>query len=87
MIVYWDEAINQQAGRPAGYTEYILCARNAEISAIAPYMIRQALLYLKEHGREAAFLEVRANNRRALDLYLGLGYQVVDESRLYVLEL
>ena len=50
-------------------------------------MIRQALLYLKEHGREAAFLEVRANNRRALDLYLGLSYQIVDESRLYVLEL
>ena len=50
-------------------------------------MIRLTLLYLKEPGGEAAFLEVKANNRRTLDLYIGLGYQVNGESRLYVLEL
>jgi ribosomal protein S18 acetylase RimI-like enzyme len=87
VTVYWDEALDQQAGRPAGYTEYIFVRSKWRKRGIAPYMIRQALLYLKEHGREAAFLEVKANNQHALGLYIGLGYQVIDESRLYVLDL
>jgi ribosomal protein S18 acetylase RimI-like enzyme len=50
-------------------------------------MIALGLVYLKEHGREAAVLEVKAANQRALDLYVGLEYQLVDETRLYVLKL
>jgi ribosomal protein S18 acetylase RimI-like enzyme len=44
-------------------------------------------MYLKEHGREAAYLEVKASNQRALDLYYRLGYKLIDETRLYVLHL
>ncbi len=50
-------------------------------------MICQGLVFLKEHDREAAFLEVKAANQHTLDLYYRLGYQLIDETRLYVLEL
>jgi ribosomal protein S18 acetylase RimI-like enzyme len=43
--------------------------------------------YLREHGLDEAHLEVRAANQGALRLYLDLGYEVLRESRFYVLEL
>ena len=85
--VYWDEAISLQAGRKAAYTEYIFVRKKWRRRGIAPFLIYQGLIYLREHGREAAFLEVKATNQHALDLYYRLGYQLVDETRLYVLEL
>jgi ribosomal protein S18 acetylase RimI-like enzyme len=87
VTVYWDEAISQQTGRKAGITEYIFVRAGWRKRGIATFLIREGLDYLKEHGREAAFLEVKASNQRALDLYERLGYQLVDESRLYVLDL
>ena len=87
VAVYWDEAISQHTGKKAGVTEYIFVRANWRGRGIAAYLIYQGLLYLKEHGREAAYLEVRASNQHALDLYHGLGYQVIDENCLYVLEL
>ena len=50
-------------------------------------MITQAMSYLKEHGREAAFLEVKAANEKVLSVYYRLGYVKVDETRLYVLDM
>jgi len=87
VTVYWDEALSQQIGRKVGFTEYIFVKANWRKRGIAPFMIYQGLLYLKEHGREAALLEVKAANQHALDLYYGLGYQLINESRLYVLNL
>ena len=87
VTVYWDESISQQVGRKIGFTEYIFVRKNWRKRGIAPFMIYQGLIYLKQHGREAALLEVKATNQRALDLYYGLGYQLVDESRLYVFTL
>jgi ribosomal protein S18 acetylase RimI-like enzyme len=87
VAVYWNEAISQQAGRKAGLTEYIFVRANWRKRGIATFLISQGLIYLKEHGREAAYLEVKASNQHALDLYYGLGYQLIDESRLYVLDL
>jgi len=87
VAVYWDETISQQIGRKTGFTEYIFVRENWRKRGIAPFMIYQGLIYLKKHGREAALLEVKAANQRALDLYYGLGYQLIDESRLYVLPL
>ena len=87
VTVYWDEEISQQIGRKAGFTEYIFVKTNWRKHGIAAYMICQGLRYLKEHGREAAYLEVRASNQHALNLYYRLGYQLIDESRLYVLDL
>lgn len=86
VAVYWDELLQAQAGRRAGYTEYIFVRPGWRKRGIAAYMICQALRYLKEHGQEAAFLEVKAANRRALELYLGLGYAVIDETQLFVRE-
>lgn len=87
VTVYGDEGISQYTGRKAGVTEYIFVRDNWRRRGIAAHLIYQGLLYLREHGYEAAYLEVRASNQHALDLYYRLGYQVVDESRLYILEL
>jgi ribosomal protein S18 acetylase RimI-like enzyme len=87
VIVYWDEAISRQTGRKAGFTENIFVGAEWRKCGIASFLIRQGLIYLKEHGREAAFLEVKASNQNALDLYTRLEYQLIDETRLYVLEL
>jgi ribosomal protein S18 acetylase RimI-like enzyme len=85
--VYWDEAISQQTGKKAGYTEYIFVRSKWRKRGIATFLIAESLAYLKEHDRDGAFLEVKASNQHALDLYYGLGYQLIDETRLYVLEL
>ncbi len=87
VTVYWDEALSQQIGHKIGFTEYIFVKENWRKRGIAPFMIYQGLIYLKKHGREAALLEVKAANQRALDLYYRLGYQLVDENRLYVFTL
>lgn len=87
VTVYWDEAVSQQIGRKIGFTEYIFVKEGWRKRGIAPFMITQGLNYLKKHGREAALLEVRATNQRALDLYRRLGYELVDENRLYVFTL
>jgi ribosomal protein S18 acetylase RimI-like enzyme len=87
VTIYWDEAVSKQIGRKAGFTEYIFVRANWRKRGIAPFMIYQGLIYLKEHGREVALLEVKAANQRALGLYYGLGYQLINESRLYVLNL
>jgi ribosomal protein S18 acetylase RimI-like enzyme len=54
---------------------------------IAAYIICEALKYLRDRQLEEAVLEVRALNRKALSLYESLGYQVINESQLFVLEL
>jgi len=87
VTVYWNETISQQVGRKTGFTEYIFVKVNWRKRGIAPFMIYQGLIYLKKHGCEAALLEVKATNQRALDLYYGLGYQLIDESHLYVFTL
>lgn len=87
VAVYWDEEISRQIGRKAGFTEYIFVRANWRRRGIAAFLIYQGLIYLKEHGRKAAYLEVKASNQRALDLYYRLGYQLIGESRLYVLDL
>ena len=86
VTAYMDETISQITGKRAGYTEYIFVRKNWQKRGIASYLINQAQLYLKERGGEAAFLEVRASNQNALELYRKLGYHEVDESRLYSLE-
>ena len=84
---YWDETISQMTGCKAAYTEYIFVRSSWRGRGIAAHLIAQSLAYLKEQGREAAFLEVKAANENALGLYLRLGYRKVDETRIYVLAL
>ncbi len=87
VTAYWDEILSRMTGPRAGYTEYIFVREKWRHRGIAAFLIYQSLLYLQEHGREAAFLEVKAANTDALGLYQRLGYQVVDETRLYQLEI
>ena len=86
VTAYWDEAISQRVGQKVGFTEYIFVREKWRKQGIAAFMINQAMRYLKEHGREAAFLEVKAANEKALSVYTRLGYVKVDETRLYVLD-
>jgi ribosomal protein S18 acetylase RimI-like enzyme len=87
LAAYWDETISQMSGRKAGYTEYIFVREKWRKRGIAAALIVQGLQYLKEHEREAAFLEVKAANENALKLYQRLGYRVIDETRLFVLKI
>ena len=84
VAAYWDDTLRQATGCEAGYTEYIFVREKWRGRGVAAHLIAQAMAYLKEHGREMAFLEVKASNENALGLYLRLGYQKVDETRFYV---
>lgn len=87
VAVFWDEADNEKSGRKIGFTEYIFVRSGWRGKNIARTLINAALAHLKEHGLEEAHLEVRAKNESALHLYFDLGYEVIRESRFYVLEL
>jgi ribosomal protein S18 acetylase RimI-like enzyme len=87
VAVYWDEEENRRFGRKAGHTEYIFVCQGWRKQGIAAYIICEALKYLRDRQLEEAVLEVRALNRKALSLYESLGYQVINESQLFVLEL
>ena len=86
VTIYWDAAISQQTEKKAGYTEYIFVRSKWRKRGIARFLIAESLAFLKDYDREAAFLAVKASNQHALDLYYRLGYQLIDETRLYVLE-
>jgi GNAT superfamily N-acetyltransferase len=85
--VYWNEEQNSQTGKKIGYTEYIFVHPAWRGKKIARELITLGLQYLKEHGMEEAHLEVKAQNQNALWLYMGLGFEVIRESRFYVLSL
>lgn len=85
--VFWNEAENEQTGKKIGYTEYIFVHPDWRGKNIARQLITLGLRHLKEHGLEEARLEVKALNQNALRLYQGLGFEVMRESRFYVLSL
>ena len=85
VIVFWDEDNNRRTGRLAGLTEYIFVRSAWRGRGIARHMVGAGLAYLREHGLAEANLTVRARNATALDLYWSLGYEVAQETQLYVL--
>ena len=87
VALFWDEADNQRSGRKIGFTEYIFVRSPWRGKNIARCLINGGLAYLKERGLTEAHLEVRAQNQNALRLYTDLGYEVIRESRFYVLKL
>ena len=87
VAVFWDEAENQRSGKQIGYTEYIFVRQRWRGKNIARALITAGLEHLKQRGLTEAHLEVRARNEGALRLYADLGYEVMRESRFYVLEL
>lgn len=83
--VYWNEAENAQTSSSVGYTEYIFVHPDWRGKNIARELITLGLKHLKQHGLEEARLEVKALNQNALRLYQSLGFEVIRESRLFVL--
>jgi ribosomal protein S18 acetylase RimI-like enzyme len=80
VLAYWPGSSDDPQ---AGYTEYIFTRPAWRGRGIARAMITEAMHYLKEHGKQAAKLEVLALNEGALGVYRGLGYQVLSESSFY----
>jgi ribosomal protein S18 acetylase RimI-like enzyme len=87
VTVFWDEEQNRRSGEQAGFTEYIFTRPRWRGRGIARCLIAQALGYLRDHSLQEARLEVRARNETALGLYRSLGYEVAEETKLYVLTL
>ena len=87
VAVFWDEAENQSSTQKIGFTEYIFVRPGWRGKNIARRLICAGLAHLQQQGLTEAHLEVRARNQRALRLYLDLGYEVIRESRFYVLAL
>lgn len=85
--VFWNEEENAQSGRKIGYTEFIFVDPTWRGKHIARELITLGLGYLREHGLEEAHLEVKAQNQNALRLYRDLGFEVIRESRFYVLKI
>jgi ribosomal protein S18 acetylase RimI-like enzyme len=87
VAVFWNEAENAQTGKRIGYTEYIFVHPDWRGKNIARELITLGLKHLKERGLTEAHLEEKAQNQVALRLYQGLGFEVVRESRFYVLSI
>lgn len=87
VALFWDEAENERSGRKIGFTEYIFVRPAWRGKHLARCLITKGLAHLKACGLTEAHLEVRAQNESALRLYADLGYEVLRESRFYVLKL
>lgn len=81
LSAYWNDKIHPGIG----YCDDIFVREGWRGRKIAPAMICAGLLFLQEQGLRAARLEVYASNRKALALYEVLGYQIIQESRVYFL--
>lgn len=87
VAVFWDEAENQKSSMKIGFTEYIFVLPAWRGKNVARHLITAGLQHLRDHGLDEAYLEVRAKNEGALRLYTDLGYEVLQESRFYVLNI
>ena len=83
MTVFWNEVVDPQVG----FSEYIFVRPAWRGRKIAPAIICEGLHYLQDHGLQKAQLEVRATNSKATDLYHVLGYELVQDSGLYVIRI
>jgi ribosomal protein S18 acetylase RimI-like enzyme len=83
MTVFWNEVVDPQVG----FSEYIFVRPAWRGRKIAPAIICEGLHYLQDHGLQKAQLEVRATNSKATDLYQVLGYELVQDSGLYVIRI
>lgn len=77
VLIYFEPA------RPVGSTEYVFTRPQYRSKGLARCLLAASLQYLKDHGLKAAALEVKAENRAALRVYLDLEYEVTSESGVY----
>lgn len=79
IILYWEADGKTEQGKRQAYTENIFVMPKWRKKGVASCLISKGLSYLAQHGAKNAFLEVRANNIRALDIYKRMGYKIVKE--------
>ena len=70
-----------------GSTEFVFTRAQYRGKGLARCLLAESLHYLKGHGLKTAVLEVKAENRAALSVYLGIGYELVSESGVYEVNL
>lgn len=83
LTAYWDEEQNRNLSKKIGYTEYIFVCPQWRRKGLASAMISKSLDFLQYNGMHYAQLQVRTNNRDALNLYEKLGFVIVQESGIY----
>ena len=99
---YWEQGVNMAAfageklaasvlvywlpDSPVGSTEYVFTLPDYRGHGLARALLAEAMGYLKAHGLQFAALEVKAENRAALGVYTGMGYEVEAETRVYEVE-
>jgi len=83
LTTFWDEEKNRNLPEKIGYTEYIFVCPQWRRKGLASAMITNALQYLQKNGMQFAQLQVRTDNRDALNLYEKLGFTVIQESGIY----
>ena len=83
LTAYWDEEQNKKLAQKVGYTEYIFVCPPWRRKGIATSLISKALLYLQQHSIDYAELQVKTDNREALQLYEKLGFAINQESGIY----
>lgn len=76
-----------EPGSETGATEYVFTRAQYRGKGLARCLLAESLRYLKDHGLKTAALEVKAENRAALHVYLGMGYEVCSESGVYEVNL
>lgn len=77
VLVYW------QPESTSGVTDYVFTLAEFRGHGLARVLLAEALNYLKMHGLQYAVLEVKAENRAALGVYAGMGYEVEGETMVY----
>jgi len=83
LTAFWDAEQNRNLSEKIGYTEYIFVCPQWRRKGLASAMISKALDFLKQNGMRFAQLQVRTDNRDALNLYEKLGFVIVQESGIY----
>lgn len=77
VLVYWEPDSS------SGSTEDVFTLPLYRGKGLAYALLGEAMRYLKDHGLSRAQLQVKAENKSALTVYLKMGYQVAAESRVY----
>jgi ribosomal protein S18 acetylase RimI-like enzyme len=83
LTAFWDAEQNRNLSEKIGYTEYIFVCPQWRRKGLASAMISKVLDFLKQNGMRFAQLQVRTDNRDALNLYEKLGFVIVQESGIY----
>ena len=78
---------NRQNYRKAGWVNILGVRKPHRRKGLGRSLLAQSMEWLREQSMETIYLGMDAENRKALELYTSLGYQIEDESVVYELKL